>query len=742
MIVPFVESAWPVFLILFLQITVVSSLALVASALFRRNAAARKWILTCGLLCILAAPVVTPLIQTTRLSLPIIPRSWANSISIAREPISSLAAHTEPIDQGSVPQAIPDVTVAVTSPVKGIVASEAIETNSNNVEKRHTWSSLFIGLMGIWLAGALVSLIGIARSFWHVRGILKSSKPLVDDATWQVYRELQQASGTRSLPVVAWSPRITAPVTGGVFSPLVLLPQDFSERFSARETRGVLLHEFAHVHGRDQIVLVMQQLAAALFWLHPLVHLLNRNLAQASEEVCDNHALTAMDKKSYGNVLLRLASYASTGPTCPALLGFMCRRWKLEDRIRGILDQQRKTTTRLRSLTAAGVFVLFAGVTTLFATGTVIQETEDIDSSVAEKSPVVEEKPAASDEAVEDEKPTPKSIARPTINPIRIAMSGRSLSAEQAKRLEEQLKQNEDDLTLRTQLLGYYFLSSTRSRSAAVRQTRNQHVLWIIENRPDAEIVGLPFATLSLFRDGQDYWEASELWRKHVDQRGNDVRILGNAAEFFRNGDKDFAESLLKRAKVIEPNNSEWPRQLGRLFKGKSHFQRTAEKKKEAAVRSLECFEEVLKLTRQERRDPSLLVDIAKMAIAAGETKKAEGFATDLLAKSGELPGLAGHSIHHGNLILGRVALERGEVDDAKKYLIAAGKTSGSPTLNSSGPNMKLAKDLLERGEQEIVLEYLDLCAKFWKLDRGRLKEWRALMKAGITPDFGANLIF
>jgi hypothetical protein len=62
--------------------------------------------------------------------------------------------------------------------------------------------------------------------------------------------------------------------------------------------------------------------------------------------------------------------------------------------------------------------------------------------------------------------------------------------------------------------------------------------------------------------------------------------------------------------------------------------------------------------------------------------------------------------------------------------------------MNSFGPNMSLAKDLLEKGEREVVLEYFELCRKFWKLHTGRLDDWSRDVKAGRIPDFGANLVY
>jgi hypothetical protein len=99
--------------------------------------------------------------------------------------------------------------------------------------------------------------------------------------------------------------------------------------------------------------------------------------------------------------------------------------------------------------------------------------------------------------------------------------------------------------------------------------------------------------------------------------------------------------------------------------------------------------------------------------------------------------------VFFGNMIVGRVALRRDKnVALAKASLLAAGKSSGAPTLNSFGPNMSLAKDLIGAGERDVVLEYFTLCRNFWKMGQQKLDDWTAMVKGGGMPDFGANLVY
>ncbi len=74
--------------------------------------------------------------------------------------------------------------------------------------------------------------------------------------------------------------------------------------------------------------------------------------------------------------------------------------------------------------------------------------------------------------------------------------------------------------------------------------------------------------------------------------------------------------------------------------------------------------------------------------------------------------------------------------------MLAAGQSPGSPQMNSFGPNMSLARDLLKAGDRDTPVQYFELCRKFWTMDRGKLDDWRDAVKAGTVPNFGANLVY
>ncbi len=138
------------------------------------------------------------------------------------------------------------------------------------------------------------------------------------------------------------------------------------------------------------------------------------------------------------------------------------------------------------------------------------------------------------------------------------------------------------------------------------------------------------------------------------------------------------------------------------------------------------------------------LTIMAPNDLAAGETDNAKEYAEKLLkqAEAFKKNWNYGNAVHTANIFLGQIALKSGDVDEAKHFLLEAGKTPGSPQLNSFGPDMSLAKNLLEKHERETVIEYFEFCAKFWKSGGERLDKWKTAVLDKKSPDFGPNLVY
>ena len=262
-------------------------------------------------------------------------------------------------------------------------------------------------------------------------------------------------------------------------------------------------------------------------------------------------------------------------------------------------------------------------------------------------------------------------------------------------------------------------------------------MLWFIQHLPESEL--LEGVRITPFFDPEGYTEGRKEWLRLIEEESDNVLLLRNAARYFTVSDDDLAAKLLARGEALEPANPYWATQLGRNRWREAHnpYRGTDAA---LAAQAFAAFERAYGLS-----DPDdgadLIPDLAITAFAAGSPETARGHAEAMLAAS---PGdrNQGDYIHYGNLVLGRIALDEGNLEEARDRLLAAGRTRSAPLRRFGGPDMALARQLLDRGQTRIVLQYLELCLDIWERGEQDLRDWIALIDAGRTPDFDHNFVF
>ncbi|HKS16406.1 MAG TPA: hypothetical protein VJU16_03785, partial [Planctomycetota bacterium] len=124
---------------------------------------------------------------------------------------------------------------------------------------------------------------------------------------------------------------------------------------------------------------------------------------------------------------------------------------------------------------------------------------------------------------------------RPREDDEAVALSGYSLSDEEAEALESRLRVNPNDEACRLKLLGYLLRRSILNSS--LRERFATHVVWFLERGSGREIVGTPWCQAPMPDRG--YSAIADAWERVLTSTDITPETLFNAAKFYSLSDPD-----------------------------------------------------------------------------------------------------------------------------------------------------------------------------------------------------------
>ena len=225
-------------------------------------------------------------------------------------------------------------------------------------EVRPSWRSISLPLL-LWAIGCGAALVSVGVGIFRFRKLVRSAQP-VDDPEWRRQLEAVQSElGFRRDVSLRLGGGTVTPMTGGLWTPVILLPTSACG-WSAARRAVVLTHELVHVRRRDALRQLVGRVVLALYWFHPLSWVGSRLAGASREEACDEEVLAAGTRPSeYARHLLALGASMSRGQAVLSLP--MVHPSQFERRIRAIVRRDRPrrrglvTAVTLAALGAAGI---------------------------------------------------------------------------------------------------------------------------------------------------------------------------------------------------------------------------------------------------------------------------------------------------------------------------------------------------------------------------------------------------
>ncbi len=217
-------------------------------------------------------------------------------------------------------------------------------------------------IFAFWALIAILIAMRVAVGLWKLRRIRNHAIPIPASELPLVLQEVFAQLGTTRTVAICASADVSVPTAIGFFKPLVLIPKWALQDLSREEIKVILLHELAHLRRWDDWTNLAQKLIRTVFFFHPAVWWIEKQLSLEREMACDDVVLAATENpRAYAECLVSLAekSFVRRGlALAQAVLG---RAKDTSLRLAYILDGKRNGTTRVFK-PALGIALAFAAV--------------------------------------------------------------------------------------------------------------------------------------------------------------------------------------------------------------------------------------------------------------------------------------------------------------------------------------------------------------------------------------------
>ena len=217
--------------------------------------------------------------------------------------------------------------------------------------------------MLIWLIGVLACAAFFTIAYWKCLREFREALPVDSDfaADW-----LRSHSLRRRIRLLQ-SDRISAPLTYGVFRPVILLPKSI-DRNDETTLAYVLAHEYVHIRRLDAVTKLVLTAAFCVHWFNPTVWVMYVLANRDMELSCDEAVIRLFGERTKSAYALTLIRMEETRSGLSPLYNNFSKH-SIQERIIAIMKTKR--TTRITVLAGAALVVC---MTTAFATSAQAQD--------------------------------------------------------------------------------------------------------------------------------------------------------------------------------------------------------------------------------------------------------------------------------------------------------------------------------------------------------------------------------
>jgi beta-lactamase regulating signal transducer with metallopeptidase domain len=148
-------------------------------------------------------------------------------------------------------------------------------------------TSLPMILVAIWICGVMAAVLVWLRRWGQVSALRRRAVVATGGRELAILRALEERMQMRGHVAMLHSNELMEPGIVGVMRPALLWPLRLSERLEEEHIEAIATHELMHVRRRDNLTAALHMLVEALFWFHPMVWWIERQMVKEREHACD-----------------------------------------------------------------------------------------------------------------------------------------------------------------------------------------------------------------------------------------------------------------------------------------------------------------------------------------------------------------------------------------------------------------------------------------------------------------------
>ena len=162
-------------------------------------------------------------------------------------------------------------------------------------------------IVALWFTGVFLFSLRLAVGYGRVAKLVREAGEELESEWSNALETLTNRLGLERRVRLLHSSRVEVPTVIGWFRPVILVPLSALTGLAPKQIETILAHELAHVRRHDYAVNLFQSVVETLFFYHPAVWWISRQIRLEREHCCDDLAIALCgDRLLYAAALTEL----------------------------------------------------------------------------------------------------------------------------------------------------------------------------------------------------------------------------------------------------------------------------------------------------------------------------------------------------------------------------------------------------------------------------------------------------